>query len=274
MSSVCMPGKSWRKPARVDDRAGEEVRSGGTALLDDRDRNLAEALAQVGPLLEELGQRESPPTSPAGPAPTTRAPTSIRSSAGRWARRRTRPGRTAAGNRRAGRSSAPASASRARQLRDDLVDVADDAEVGVLEDRRVRILVDGDDRARALHPHLVLDRAGDPARDVELRRDGLARLADLARVRVPACVDDRPRRGDGAAESLGEAPRRARSSRVSRGPVRPRRSPRHPRSTGPRSPRGRARACSPAATSPRPRRAPGRPRPSRRSRPARRSRSG
>ena len=90
------------------------------------------------------------------------------------------------------------------QLRDDLVQVADDAEVGVLEDRRVRVLVDRDDQARALHPDLVLDRAGDADRDVELRRDGLAGLADLRRVRVPARVDDRARRGDRAAERLGE----------------------------------------------------------------------
>ena len=91
-----------------------------------------------------------------------------------------------------------------RQLRHDLVQVADDAEVGELEDRRVRVLVDRDDRARALHADLVLDRAGDADRDVELRRDGLAGLADLRRVRVPARVDDGARRGDRAAERLRE----------------------------------------------------------------------
>ena len=51
-------------------------------------------------------------------------------------------------------------------------------------------------------PDLVLDRAGDPAGDVELRRDVLAGLADLGRVRVPAGVDDRARRRDRAAERL------------------------------------------------------------------------
>src|SRR4029079_15063414 len=45
---------------------------------------------------------------------------------------------------------------------------------------------------------------GDPAGNVELRRDGLARLADLGRVRVPARVDDRARRGERAAERLRE----------------------------------------------------------------------
>src|SRR5262245_66612616 len=66
------------------------------------------------------------------------------------------------------------------QLRHDLVQVADDAEVAELEDRGVRVLVDRDDRARALHAYLVLDRAGDAARDVELRRDALPGLADLS----------------------------------------------------------------------------------------------
>ena len=51
----------------------------------------------------------------------------------------------------------------------------DDAVVGDLEDRRLGVLVDRDDGARALHADEVLDRAGDAERDVELRRDGLAR---------------------------------------------------------------------------------------------------
>ncbi len=55
------------------------------------------------------------------------------------------------------------------ELRRDLVQVADDAEVGEVEDGRVRVLVDRDDRAGVLHAHLVLDRARDPERDVELR---------------------------------------------------------------------------------------------------------
>src|SRR5581483_6877586 len=91
-----------------------------------------------------------------------------------------------------------------RQLRDDLVQVADDAEVAELEDRGVRILVDRDDDVRVLHADLVLDRARDAEGDVELRRDGLARLADLGRVRIPAGVDDRTGRPDRAAERLRE----------------------------------------------------------------------
>ena len=53
-------------------------------------------------------------------------------------------------------------------------------------------------------PDLVLDRAGDPRREVQLRRDRLAGLADLRRVGVPTGVDDRAGRGDGAAHRLGE----------------------------------------------------------------------
>src|ERR671914_672842 len=90
----------------------------------------------------------------------------------------TSPGLTAIGL-----SAALPLAHELRQLRHDRVQVADDAEVGVLEDRRVRVLVDGDDHVRGLHPDLVLDRAGDTARDVELGRDRLAGLADLRRVR-------------------------------------------------------------------------------------------
>src|SRR5690242_3159955 len=90
------------------------------------------------------------------------------------------------------------------ELRHDLVEVADHAEVGELEDRGVGVLVDGDDVLRALHADLVLDRAGDPGRQVELRRHRLAGLADLGRVGVPAGVDHRARRRDGAAERARE----------------------------------------------------------------------
>src|ERR1700729_3672622 len=95
---------------------------------------------------------------------------------------------------------------RVGQLGHDLVQVADDPEVGELEDRRVRVLVDRDDVLRGLHPDLVLDRAGDPGREVELGRHRLARLADLGGVRVPAGIDHGTRRGDGAvpAERRGQ----------------------------------------------------------------------
>ena len=84
------------------------------------------------------------------------------------------------------------------------MEVADDPEVGELEDRRVRVLVDREDVLGVLHPDLVLDRARDPGGEVQLRRDRLAGLADLRRVRVPPGVDDRAGRGDGAAQRVGE----------------------------------------------------------------------
>ena len=103
------------------------------------------------------------------------------------------------------------------QLRQHGVQVAHDAEIGEVEDRRVRVLVDRDDRAAARHADLVLDRAGDAAGDVELRADRLAGLTDLRGVRVPAAVDDGARRRDLAAE-------RARERLAERGSPRPRRA--------------------------------------------------
>ena len=61
--------------------------------------------------------------------------------------------------------------------------IGDEADVGHLEDRGSRILVDRDDRARVLDAREVLDRAGDADGDVELRRDDLAGLTYLQIVR-------------------------------------------------------------------------------------------
>src|SRR4051794_15363983 len=158
--------------------------------------------------------------SPAGPPPTIATPTSIRSSgasvggpitlseskgggnslgatAGMWKGSFTR--------RAASRSSAALLGfDRLGQLGDDLVQVAHHPEVRELEDRRVRVLVDRQDVLRVLHPDLVLDRPGDAGGEVQLRRHGLTGLADLGRVGVPAGVDDRTGRGDGAAHRLGQ----------------------------------------------------------------------
>src|SRR5260221_12431544 len=59
----------------------------------------------------------------------------------------------------------------------DLEQVADDTVVGDFEDRRIGILVDGDDGARAFHADQMLNRAGDAEREVPLRRDRLPRPA-------------------------------------------------------------------------------------------------
>src|SRR3954447_6703207 len=103
--------------------------------------------------------------SPAGPAPTISRPTSIRSSAGSVGRA-IASAAVHGGGKSTGltvipapsslrRSRAPALPDELGELRDDLVQVADDAEVGVLEDRRVPVLVDRDDRAGRLHADLV-----------------------------------------------------------------------------------------------------------------------
>src|SRR4051812_43051580 len=65
------------------------------------------------------------------------------------------------------------------ELRHEFEEIADEAEIGNLEDRRLGVLVDRDDCAGVLDAGEVLDRAGNADRDVELRRDDLAGLADL-----------------------------------------------------------------------------------------------
>ena len=60
------------------------------------------------------------------------------------------------------------SLKRADQLGYNLEEVAHHTKVGDLEDRRVAILVDGDDRLRGLHAGPVLDRAGNAQRDIQL----------------------------------------------------------------------------------------------------------
>src|SRR3954470_12595067 len=69
------------------------------------------------------------------------------------------------------------------QLGDRAEQVLDQAVVGDAENRRLFVLVDRDDDRRVLHAREVLDRAADADRDVELRRDDLAGLADLPVVR-------------------------------------------------------------------------------------------
>src|SRR3954469_21259815 len=109
--------------------------------------------------------RRTAQASPAGPPPTITTPTSIRSSSGSvGAPTNSLPESTGGGN-SAGETPIAGSAALLGlhglgQLRQDLVEIADDAEVGELEDRRVLVLVDRDDVLRGLHADLVLDRAG------------------------------------------------------------------------------------------------------------------
>ena len=90
------------------------------------------------------------------------------------------------------------------QLRHDLEQVADEADVRDLEDRRFLVLVDGDDRLRILHAGKVLDRAGNADRDIDFGSDDLAGLADLIIVGRIARVDRGAARADARAELVGE----------------------------------------------------------------------
>src|SRR5688500_2103310 len=90
------------------------------------------------------------------------------------------------------------------QLRDDLEQVADQADVGDLEDRRVLVLVDGDDDLAVLHSGKVLDRAGDTDGDINLRSDDLAGLTDLVILGRIAGVDRDADSADSSSKLVGE----------------------------------------------------------------------
>src|SRR3546814_849474 len=79
-----------------------------------------------------------------------------------------------------------------------------DTEIDELEDRGLFVLVDGHDRLRGLHAGAVLNSTGDAVGHVELRRDGLAGLADLEGVRLPAGVHGGTRGADSGTERVGE----------------------------------------------------------------------
>src|SRR3954462_9122689 len=151
--------------------------------------------------------------SPAWPPPTIATPTSMRSSSGSVGGPMNSSAGSTGGRYSLGATSRPlddtALASLAGlhglgELGHDLVEVADDAEVGELEDRGVGVLVDRHDVLGALHADLVLDRPGDAGRQVQLGRDRLAGLPDLGGVGVPAGVDHGARGGHGPAERLGQ----------------------------------------------------------------------
>jgi hypothetical protein len=80
-------------------------------------------------------------------------------------------------------------AERIHQLRHHLKQIPDQPVIRHLEDRCIRILVDGDDDLGFLHPGQMLDGAGDADREVKLRRDDLAGLADLVVIRHETGVD-------------------------------------------------------------------------------------
>ena len=73
--------------------------------------------------------------------------------------------------------------------------------MGELEDRCIRVFVDGDDEARILDAQFVLDSTGNAQSDVNLRSNFLARNADLPFIRRPFFIDE----GFGNAESCADA---------------------------------------------------------------------
>src|SRR5438477_2223268 len=92
-----------------------------------------------------------------------------------------------------------------RQPRHDLEQVAHDAVVRDLEDRRVLVPIDGDDGLGRAHAGEVLNGPGDADRDVETRAHRLPGLADLRTVIAPTRVNHRAARADGGvAERRGE----------------------------------------------------------------------
>src|SRR3546814_9455947 len=76
--------------------------------------------------------------------------------------------------------------------------------VGDLEGRGVLVLVDRDDRLRILHARKVLDRARHADREIDLRGNDLAGLADLIIVGGIARVDRGARSNERGAERVGE----------------------------------------------------------------------
>ena len=100
--------------------------------------------------------------------------------------------------------SAPELAEFVGELRQRLEEIGDQAVIGDLEDRRLLVLVDGDDDLGILHAGEMLDGAGDADRDVEVGRDDLAGLADLPVVRRVAGIDRGARGADRGAELVGD----------------------------------------------------------------------
>src|SRR5690606_31052234 len=92
----------------------------------------------------------------------------------------------------------------AGQLRYDLEQIAHQAVIGYLEDRRFLVLVDRNNDLGVLHARQVLDGTGDADGDVQLRRNDLAGLADLHVVGYEAGVHRGTRGTDTGAQLVGQ----------------------------------------------------------------------
>ena len=73
----------------------------------------------------------------------------------------------------------------------DFKQIADQPDIGDLENRCLLVLVDRDDRLAVLHAREMLDRSLYDDGYVDIGRDDLAGLADLVIVGGIACVDRR-----------------------------------------------------------------------------------
>src|SRR5581483_8515283 len=93
---------------------------------------------------------------------------------------------------------------RGGQLGNDLEQIAHDAVIGHLEDRRFLVLVDRNDGLAVLHPGEMLDRARDADGNVEIRRHDLAGLADLVVVGHVARVDRGAAGAEPGAQLVGQ----------------------------------------------------------------------
>src|SRR5439155_16089033 len=92
----------------------------------------------------------------------------------------------------------------AHERRERLAPVADDPDVGRLEDRCPLVDVQGDDDPGLHGADQMLERPADTDGDIEAGRDGAAGESDLTILRQPAGVGDRARGADGGAETLRE----------------------------------------------------------------------
>src|SRR5450759_4080856 len=82
--------------------------------------------------------------------------------------------------------------------------IAHYAVTGILEYRRLRIGVDGDDRPRVAAPRHVMSRAGNAYGNIQVRRHGPPGKADLPRARAPAQVAGNSARAHCAAQRVRE----------------------------------------------------------------------
>src|SRR4029450_12415523 len=91
-----------------------------------------------------------------------------------------------------------------RQLRQRLRESRDRPVIGELQDRRLFILVDRHNYFRILHAAEMLNRSGNPDRDVKLRCHDLAGLADLPVIGRISRVHCRARRADCRPQLIGD----------------------------------------------------------------------